>query len=200
MQRVEFVHPENAAIFAEIEDTIFTPETAEDWRYLHHPSGRPTTFIASYTTNNDLELYIDYIPNHPRNSGPLSEFKLPAFMLLRRYGELFPTRFGKLPQFVLDSTDTEFVISTEYYLNSKGQGVRHELIEPFIDEQETEAQKRKRWEEKAITKLSDALPIGGDIRNIPLDDEDREYIEDLLRRHKAGEFNEGSYQQDSSIT
>lgn len=199
MQSAEFVHPENAAIFTETEDAIFTPETAEQWRYLHHPSGRPTTFIASYTTNQDLELYINYIPDHPRNSGPLSDFRLPAFMI-RRYGELFPTRFGRLPRFVLDSTATEFMISTEYYLNARGQGIRHELIELFVDEQETETQKRQRWEEKAIMKLPDPLPIDGDIRNVPLDDEDREYIKDLLNKYQVREFNEGEYSQDLSIT
>ncbi len=182
-------HPENRKLFEEIEDTdIFSIDSAENYEYLRYPSGRPITFMADHITDKDLEIYVEYIPDHPRNLRPIPDFRFPAFKIRRDLGPLFPTRFGNLPQFVVDATETEYLLSTQYYLNGEGQGIRCETIDK-VDE---------RWMEEGIPRLAYRMSEK-DSRKVSLEDEDRKYIKDLLVRYRSGEFAEGDYIQDSSI-
>lgn len=201
MERTEFVHPDNATIFADIEDLIFTPETAEDWQYLYHPSGRSTDFVATPQTTGS-ELRVTFFPNHPRNLEflPFPDFKLPAFMILRTElsVEHLPTRYGQLLSMVIDSTGREFIIEIEYWVNCRGQGVRQEIIDQFIDERETEEERQREIEEGSLERVEFSIDEG--VKTDPLNDEDRNYIQGLLNQYKANNFKEGEYMQNSGIS
>lgn len=201
MERAEFVHPDNATIFTEVEDLIFTPETAKDWQYLYHPSGRATNFVATHKIT-DSELRVTFFPNHPRNLEflPFPDFKLPAFMILRTgsSGEHLPTRYGPLPSMIIDSAGREFMIEIEYWVNCRGQGAKQEIIEQFIDELETEEEKQRDIEEGSVERVD--FSIDEDVKTEPLNDEDRSYIQGLLNQCKADNFNEGAYMQNSGIS
>lgn len=193
MSKERLYHPENRTLYTEIESNIITAGLTKGYQLFPHRYIRRVTFMADHQTDENLEFYVEYTTDSLRNPVPAPEFRLPAFQIRKDPGLIFRTKFGKLPQFVVDTTETEYLLSTQYFLNGRGQGIRCETIERYDNEPETIVEARQRWIEEGIPRLD--YPISkNDSRKLPLDDEDREYIRDLLQRFKAGEFEMGEYQ------
>lgn len=183
-----------------IEKLIFYPSTPEDTVFLYNPFGRPTDFMASHIVL-PLELYVTYFPQNSRIKPGID---LPAVAVNKtsspetRYRTKYEEKYGQFPQLVIDATNTEYMLDNTYYLNRLGQGFRSEDIQRFIDEVESEQEKRKKWREENTPRL-DITISEKDSRTVPLDNEDRAYIQLLLDHYTAGGFEDGAYSQDLGI-